>query len=139
MDGRPSPSAGRANRIQVFLGWRQASLLLKATQRKEELGSSLERIVQDSESMERVKAALVKVHMENLRNASFEEKMRILNVLDVKVYPSENLDAIAVTCAVNLALGWSLKARHFRVITPASRHQSCRSGSRGELLPRMLG
>ena len=63
----------------------------------------MERIVQDSESMERVKAALVKVHMENLRNASFEEKMRILNVLDVKVYPSENLDAIAVTCAVNLA------------------------------------
>ena len=41
----------------------------------------MERIVRDAKSMERVKAALVKVHMENLRNASFEEKMRILNYL----------------------------------------------------------
>jgi hypothetical protein len=53
--------------------------------------------------MEQIKMALTKVHMENLRNATSEDWVRIFNILDVKVYPSENLDAIVVTCAVNLA------------------------------------
>jgi len=77
--------------------------ILKATHRKEELESSLERIVRDSESMERIKVVLTRVHMENVRDATFEDRVRILNILDVKVYPSENLDAIGITCAVNLA------------------------------------
>ena len=39
----------------------------------------------------------------NVRSATFEEKIRVIKVLDVKVYPSENLDHMGVTCAVNLA------------------------------------
>ena len=45
---------------------------------------------------------MAKVHADNLRNADFEDKVRVLSILDVKVYPSENLDSIAITCAVNL-------------------------------------
>ena len=44
-----------------------------------------------------------KIHLENIRNAAFDDKVRIIEILDVKVYPSENLDHIGATCAVNLA------------------------------------
>lgn len=53
--------------------------------------------------MERTIQALTKIHLENIRNATFEEKVRIIDILDVKVYPSENLGYIGVTCALNLA------------------------------------
>ena len=76
--------------------------ILRATQRKEELESALGQVARDVESTERIEAALAKVHADSLRNATFEDKVRVLNILDVKVYPSENLDAIGVTCAVNL-------------------------------------
>ena len=46
----------------------------------------MERIVRDSESMERIKVVLTRVHMESVRNATFEDRVRILNILDVKVY-----------------------------------------------------
>jgi len=77
--------------------------IVSATQRKEELEASLERITNDAQSMERTIQALTKIHLENIRNATFEEKVRIIDILDVKVYPSENLGHIGVTCAVNLA------------------------------------
>jgi len=32
-----------------------------------------------------------------------KERVRDIEILDVKVYPSENLDCIGVACAVNLA------------------------------------
>jgi hypothetical protein len=32
-----------------------------------------------------------------------KEKVRVIEILDVKVYPSENMEHIGVTCAVNLA------------------------------------
>ena len=41
--------------------------------------------------------------MENVYNATFEERVRGIEILDVKVYLSENLDHTGVTCAVNLA------------------------------------
>ena len=53
--------------------------------------------------MEQTREALARVHLENVCNATFKEKVRVIEILDVKVYPSENLDHIGVICAVNLA------------------------------------
>ena len=56
-----------------------------------------------SQSLEQTREALARLHLENVRNATFKEKVRVIEILDVKVYPSEKLDHIGVTCAVNLA------------------------------------
>lgn len=77
--------------------------IARAIQRKGDLEKSLERITSDRQSFEQVREALTKIHLENIRNATFEEKARVIDILDVKVYPSEGLDHVAVTCAVNLA------------------------------------
>jgi len=77
--------------------------ILKVTRRKEELEDSLQRITKDTESLEQTREALARLHLENIRNATFKEKVRVIEILDVKVYPSENMDHIGVTCAVNLA------------------------------------
>ncbi len=77
--------------------------MLKATRRKEELETSLQRISRDAQSLEQTREALGRVHLENVRSATFEEKVRVIEILDIKVYPSENLDHMGITCAVNLA------------------------------------
>jgi hypothetical protein len=76
---------------------------LKAQQRKEELETSLQKITKDSQSLERTKDALARIHLENICNATFKDKVRVIEILDIKVYPSDNLDHIGVTCAINLA------------------------------------
>lgn len=77
--------------------------VLKAKRRKEELEASLQRITRDAQSLQQTREALAKIHLENVCNATFKEKVRVIEILDVKVYPSENMDHIGVTCAVNLA------------------------------------
>ena len=77
--------------------------MLRATRRKEELEASLQKITRDAQSLEQTREALARVHLENVCSATFEEKVRVIEILDIKVYPSENLDHIGVTCAVNLA------------------------------------
>jgi alanyl-tRNA synthetase len=77
--------------------------VLKAQRRKEELEASLQKITRDAQSLEQTREALARVHLENVRSATFEEKVRVIEILDIKVYPSENLDHIGVTCSVNLA------------------------------------
>jgi hypothetical protein len=77
--------------------------VLKAKQRKTDLEASLLKITKDTQSLEQTRDALVKIHLENVCNATFKEKVRVIEILDVKVYPSEKLDHIGVTCAVNLA------------------------------------
>ena len=52
--------------------------------------------------MEKTREALSRLHLENVCNATFKEKVRVIEILDVKVYPSENMKHIGVTCAVNL-------------------------------------
>ena len=39
----------------------------------------------------------------NLENISFSDKQNLIAKLGIKVYPSENIDHIGVTCVVNLA------------------------------------
>jgi len=77
--------------------------VMKATRRKEELETSLRRRTRDAQSLEQTREAVARVHLENVRNTTFKEKVRVIEILDVKVYPSENMDHIGVTCAVNLA------------------------------------
>ena len=77
--------------------------VLKAQRRKEELEASLQKITKDAQSLEKTREALSRLHLENVCNATFKEKVRVIEILDVKVYPSENMDHIGVTCAVNLA------------------------------------
>ena len=77
--------------------------ILKVTRRKEELEESLQKIAKDTESLDKAREALARLHLENVRNTTFKERVRIIEILDVKVYPSENIDHIGVTCAVNLA------------------------------------
>ena len=77
--------------------------ILRAAQSKKELETSLERIMRHTESAEQTMKVLTKIHLGSIRNATFEGKVRVIEILDVKVYPSENLDHIGVTCAVNLA------------------------------------
>ncbi len=67
----------------------------------------------------------------NIRNATFEQKVRVIDILNVKVYPSENLDQ-------GSKFRWRTKGGSLRVITPASRRQSCRSGSQALLPPHRL-
>ncbi len=77
--------------------------VLKTKRRKEELETSLQKITRDAQSLEQTREALARLHLENVRNATFKEKVRVIEILNVKVYPSENMDHIGVTCAVNLA------------------------------------
>jgi len=77
--------------------------MLKVTRRKEELESSLQRIIRDAQSLEQTREALAKIHLENVCNATFKEKLRVTEIIDVQVYPSENTDHIGVTYVVNLA------------------------------------
>jgi hypothetical protein len=55
------------------------------------------------QSLKQTREALAKIHLENVCKATFKEKVRVIEILDIKVYPSENLDHIGVTCAVDLA------------------------------------
>ena len=77
--------------------------VLRAKRRKEELETSLQRITRDAQSLKQTREALARIHLKNVCNATFREKVRVIEILDVKVYPSENLYHIGVTCAVNLA------------------------------------
>ena len=77
--------------------------VLKAQRRKEELEASLQKITRDAQSLGKTREALSRLHLENVCNATFKEKVRVIEILDVKVYPSENMDHVGVTCAVNLA------------------------------------
>jgi len=77
--------------------------ILKVTRRKEEPEDSLQRITKDTESLKQTREALARLQLENVRNATFKEKVWVIQILDVKVYPSENMDHIGVTCVVNLA------------------------------------
>lgn len=38
----------------------------------------------------------------NLNQATFEEKRRIVELLDIRVYPSEDLTGAQLTCAIQL-------------------------------------
>ena len=88
--------------------------------------------------MEQTREALARVHLENVRNATFEEKVRVIEILDVKVYLSENLHHVGVACAVNLA-GLEDEEPPFCVIRLAWRRQSCRNDSVRLLLAHRLG
>ncbi|MFC1956840.1 recombinase family protein [Chloroflexota bacterium] len=76
---------------------------LKATQSKEELETSLSQIAHDKVQSKRTKEAFQKIHIENIKRSTFADWLRIVEILDVKVYPSEDWGEITVTTAIDLA------------------------------------
>ncbi len=48
-------------------------------------------ITRDAQSLQQTREALAKIHLENVCNATFKEKVRVIEILDIKVYPSETL------------------------------------------------
>jgi len=78
-------------------------IILEATRSKEELETSLNQIAQDKEQSQRTKEAFEKIHSENIKRSTFSDWLRIVEILDVKVYPSEDWSKITVTTAIDLA------------------------------------
>ena len=70
--------------------------MLKATRRKEELETSLQRITRDAQSLEQTREALARVHLENVRSATFSEKQNIISKLGIMVYPSEDHKTVRI-------------------------------------------
>ncbi len=77
--------------------------IFKATQSKEELETSLIQMAQDKERSHRTKEAFQKIHNENINRSTFADWLRIVEILDAKVYPSEDWSEITVTTAIDLA------------------------------------
>ena len=77
--------------------------ILKATRSKEELETSLNQITQDKERSQRTKDAFRRIHSKNIKRSTFADWLRIVEILDAKVYPSEDWFEITVTTAIDLA------------------------------------
>ena len=78
-------------------------IILKAAKRREELEAILAQITQDNARSNRTKEAFQKIHEENIKRSTFADWLRIVEVLDVRVYPSEDWFNIKVTTAIDLA------------------------------------
>jgi hypothetical protein len=85
------------NRIKKY---RQT--ILTATQSKEKLQTSLTQMTQDKEQSHRTKEAFQKIHNENIKRSTFTDWLRIVEILDAKVYPSEDWSEITVSTAIDL-------------------------------------
>ncbi len=66
------------------------------------LEASLEQSKQGIAHSGRIRQTLEHVRNRNLNQATFEEKRRIVELLDVKVYPWEDLAGAQLTCAIQL-------------------------------------
>jgi hypothetical protein len=82
---------------------RNREIILIATRRKEELEAILAKLAQDNTRSDRTKEAFQKIHEENIKRSTFANWLRIVEILDARVYPSEDWCDIKVTTAVDLA------------------------------------
>lgn len=64
--------------------------------------ASLERLKEDTTYSERIRLALEQIRDANLNQATFEEKRRTVELLDVKAYPWDNLAGAQLTCAIQV-------------------------------------
>lgn len=78
-------------------------IILRAALSKKELETSLSQIAQDRERSQRTKEAFEKIHSENIGRSTFVDWLRIIEILDVRVYPLEDWSKITVTTAIDLA------------------------------------
>lgn len=74
----------------------------RATNEKTKLESSLKQIAQDKAYEGQLREALERIRDANLSQASFEDKRKIVELLDVKVYPCDDLSGALLSCAVSL-------------------------------------
>jgi hypothetical protein len=76
--------------------------IARAEAEKAKLETSLKRLKEDATHSERIRQALEEIRDANLNQATFEEKRRVAELLDVKVYPWEDLAGAQLTCAIRL-------------------------------------
>ena len=60
-------------------------------------------ISQDKELSHRTKEAFQKIHDDNINRSTFTDWLRIIEILNTKVYPSEDWSEIKVSTAIDLA------------------------------------
>lgn len=77
--------------------------ILKSTRSRKELESVLNRVARDKEQSQRTKEAFQKIHNGSIKRSTFTDWLRIVEILDAKVYPSEEWGEITVTTAIDLA------------------------------------
>jgi len=66
-----------------------------------------------------VRAKLEALHEANIDDATFEERRELMEILDVRVYPSEDLSTVTVTCALDLdGLGGHLSREIINIASP---------------------
>ena len=64
--------------------------------------ASLKRLKEDTTYSKRIRLTLEQIRDANLSQATFEEKRRLVELLDVKVYPWKDLTGAQLTCAIEL-------------------------------------
>ena len=76
--------------------------IAEAEVEKTKLEVSLKQLAEDNNHAERMERALQQTRDANLSQATFAERRRIVDLLDVKVYPREDRSGAFLTCAVSL-------------------------------------
>jgi hypothetical protein len=74
----------------------------RAKNEKTKLESSLKQLAHDKAYEGQLREALERIRDANLSQASFEDKRKIVELLDVKVYPCNDLSGALLSCAVSL-------------------------------------
>jgi phage-related protein len=76
----------------------------RAKNEKTKLELSLRQLAQDKAYEGQLREALERIRDANLSQASFEDKRKIVELLDVNVYPCDDLSGALLSCAVSLEL-----------------------------------
>jgi len=80
----------------------QRQRIERAKAEKAKLEALLKRLKEDTTDSERIRQTLEEIRDRNLNQATFEEKRRIVELLDIKVYPWEERYGAQLTCAIQL-------------------------------------
>jgi hypothetical protein len=76
--------------------------IAEAEVEKTKLEVPLKQLAEDNNHAERMERALQQTRDANLSQATFAERRRIVDLLDVKVFPREDRSGAFLTCAVSL-------------------------------------
>ena len=76
--------------------------LEKAAAERERLQAAISKLRDDAAHSDRMRQALEAIRDTNLERATFEDKRRIVELLDVEVYPREDRTGAQLTCAFEL-------------------------------------
>ena len=80
----------------------ERQILEKAAGERARLQAAVSKLRDDTAHSDRMRQALEAIRDTNLERATFEDKRRIVELLDVKVYPREDRTGAQLTCAFKL-------------------------------------